>query len=439
MNDSPASSTARSTPTYSPPEIKHVGPKTFKGELEMYDWLLDKIVHQCATVGVSDTERVVHVMTQIFEEEPKKTEEVMQALELDDDDEFDVTAFLACFTDQDTLRHRFGDEIYANLLSTLRENSSTSSSHLTVCSSEYSSTPSRSPSPTLTSFTTRRGAQRASALTTPSSTPRQSISTLTRTTSSYSRVRSALKLKWSALKRTDTSSGPRTAAPPLAHYAFATNRRTEEGEEDRRRSFSGATRVSLTMPSESSLGTLTFSEDSLDVKIRTLRSSLRQSPFRSILSPEKKKRKRPSSSVTFATPIIISHSSSSVLQVSGSASRVQSGKGEGLDRKESEEEEGKEKEEEEGEEKVVEEEEREGEKRRDLKKKKRQKESDSLLELSDSAGRFVRQLLEEGAEVMPDYEILRQVMLESWFPAEHRRGEDCAETIDNVFRGLREC
>ena len=46
------------TPLYRPPEIKHVGAKTFKGELDMYCWLLEKIVKKCTVAGVGEMDQV---------------------------------------------------------------------------------------------------------------------------------------------------------------------------------------------------------------------------------------------------------------------------------------------------------------------------------------------------------------------------------------------
>ena len=67
------------------------------------------------------TLQIVAVMTEIFRTEPEKTEEATRELLTYDDEDIDLLAFLEYFSDNETIKNRFGEELYTHLLSTLGE------------------------------------------------------------------------------------------------------------------------------------------------------------------------------------------------------------------------------------------------------------------------------------------------------------------------------
>lgn len=278
-------------PPYRPPEVKHMVYIDSDSDLDMYCWLLDRVHKKCKNAGIRNTHRVLHVVTKIFHEDVKKTEEATRTLveHLRVDRDFDLMDFLTLFSDHDSLRERFGPEIYSNLFCTTsilpnRQNSSYSpysslSSPSTVhnvsedhdsISNEWSASYSRTTLPSVTEFTTSH---------------------------SLPSVRSAMKLKWkSASEATDSMSQPPARSGIVSLSSLRAQRK-------KKRLGSSATKTSLTIPSESSFTFSPSSEDSTssyDEKIKPIRSTPRKSSLHSILSP--KKRVRPAS-VTFATPL----------------------------------------------------------------------------------------------------------------------------------------
>ena len=422
----------------------------------MYNWLLDKVVHKCHKVGVEDTKRVVSVVTGIFNELPEETEQATRELAdtLEDDEDIDMIEFFKFFSDKELLKRKFGSEIYGLFQQRSKVGSSTTAFQTRSLSSGLSSLP----HPSKVDYDSLQLNQSHAIMFKPSkmsSYTSSSVSTRETTTpspSSGSTVRSALKLRWPSPKSgvTSLTTSLSSSTTPSSLVQSARRHKPES-----RRMSSGATKVSLTIPSESSI---TFSEGSSGTSstkdIKDLRSALRRSSIHSILSP--KKRKYRPSSVTFASPVI-SLSTSSEIMPSASAREsagVADGHGVGVvkegDRSTTEHHrhryhrhhkkthltgDGKDEwEEEEGEESLVE---APPPTPVDIPELVEMTDISEPVEIAEPVKTYAMSILEKDpGELDEGEQLLREMLTKPYFPESFKAGEDKPATVNNVFEGL---
>ena len=289
---------------YRPPKIKwrdqQVVAEPTQHEIDMYSWLLERLVKKCRNAGVDDASGVVSAMTEIIRLSPERTEDVTRALveHLRRESDFDLITFLNCFTDEDTLKRRFGDEVYTSLFRAHTTRKREPSPEAPSFSSEYSSLP----SPSRVDYTAAEMPLRKPYLVSTGTSASSHPITQSTSYSSFS-VPPALRLKW-ADKGRPVSAGKTRPPAPLPQTAKWRSQIAESasyGSEQRQVLSSATTRVSLTLPSEST-ALFTPSEFSMASstgrRLEALRSILKKSDVSAEILPTR--RRRPSS-VTFAS------------------------------------------------------------------------------------------------------------------------------------------
>lgn len=355
---------------YRPPEIMklvQVEPQTH--EVDMYSWLLEKLVNKCHYAGVNDASSVVAVMTEIFQLSPQRTEDVTHALveHLRYEADFDLISFLTCFSDEDTLKRRFGEEVYMNLFKTHTKTKRAPSSEIRSISSEFSSLP--SPSKVNYNIAKQHVPSAATSYTTRPKTQSSSYSSFS--------VPSALKLKWTSKGRAASASTALTTIPKR-HTEIAVS--TSYLSEQRTLLSSATTKLSLTLPSESTTLTFIPSDESITAsagrRIEALRSALKRSSINDVLSP--KRRHRPSS-VTFSPTY-----SESLRRTTSAEPFV----------------------------------------------------GENPIEQEKSPVDFITTLLESTSVLSEADQMLKEMIQKPWFPEAYMKGIDRQATMDNVFYGL---
>lgn len=357
---------------YRPPEVKKLvllEPQTH--EVDMYSWLLEKLVNKCHHEGVGNASSVVAVMTEILNLSPQRTEDVTHAMveHLRHEADFDLISFLARFSNEDTLKRRFGEEVYRSLFKAHTTTKRAPSPEIKSISSDFSSLP----SPSKVDYATKKP-HVTSAATSYATHPKTQSSSY----SSFS-VPSALKLQWISKGRTASASTALTTKPKR-HSEIAIS--TSYLSDQKMLLSSATTKVSLTLPSESTTLTFTPSDESMTAsrgrRIEALRSTLRKSSISNVLSP---KQRRMPSSVTYSTE-------SKGLRRSTSAEPFVSVRGK------------------------------------------------YPIEEEKSPIEFITTLLESSSVLSEADHMLKDLLQKPWFPESYKQGVDRQATINNVFEGL---
>lgn len=401
---------------YQPPNIrKHVPLEATEHEIDMYSWLLEKLVKKCHSAGVDDASSVVGVMAEIFKVSPQRTEDVTRDLveHLRQEADFDLISFLNCFTDEETLKRRFGDELYNSLFRVTSKRRSPSPD-IRSFTSDFSSLP----SPSKVNYPLVSGAGKSHLPHLPSRASSSTTGEAKTQSTSYSSlsVASALKLKWDPRRTASASAGttltvtPRTTTPKRHSEVVVS---TSYLSEQRTLLSSAATKMSLTIPSESSSFTFTPSEESMTAsvgrKLEALRSALRK---HSLFSP--KRRRRPSS-VTFASSIAETEEgkrASSAEPFEGDYEGPTSGEPfegayEGPTSAEP----------------------FEGAKGTTGDEEDRSKPTEPPVD-------FITTLLESTGVLKEADHLLKELLLKPWFPLSYKKGKDRRSMINNIFNGL---
>jgi hypothetical protein len=253
---------------YRPPDVrKQVVEEPETNGVDMYSWLLEKLVKKCNVAGMDAVSSgVVSVMTEIIKLAPEKTEDVTKAMveHLRHEADVDLVEFLNYFSDEDTLKNRLGDKVYANLFKAHSSGKVDPLSDMRSYSSEFSYLPSPSKVDYTVVHTHARPGPAQSTETSATTHPKTQSSSY----SSFS-VPSALKLKWSNKARAVSAS------TVLNRRVTEMTESVSNISEQRTRQSSAATKVSLTIPSESTTVTITPSEESTNSSVGDRLDALR--------------------------------------------------------------------------------------------------------------------------------------------------------------------